>query len=179
MSTLVDFADIGPIPEPKIWTKPPLDLDDLEAKITGLTPQWPLPGPAEKAMRDMIAEVRELRAAPAAQSRQWGPWIDWAGGDCPIPDAKAQTYELRFRNGEETSSTREGKSWIWANGEPCGADIIAYRVRLPADDLLRQAIEALRAIVARSQTDELGTSKVIDMRNLAATVLTAYDKRSA
>lgn len=58
------------------------------------------------------------------------------------------------------------------------AEMVRYRERASAsDDLLRQAIEALRAIVARSQTDELGTSKVIDMRNLASAVLTAYDKR--
>ena len=39
-----------------------LDLDALEAKITGLIPQWPLPGPAEKAMRSLIAEVERLLA---------------------------------------------------------------------------------------------------------------------
>ena len=31
MNDLIDFADIGPIPEPTIWTKPPMDLDALEA----------------------------------------------------------------------------------------------------------------------------------------------------
>ena len=62
MNDLIDFADVGTIPEPTIWTKPPLDLDAIEAKITGLTPQWPLPGPAEKAMRELIEEVRKLRA---------------------------------------------------------------------------------------------------------------------
>ena len=72
MNDLIDFADIGPIPEPTIWTKPPLDLDALEAKITGLTPQWPLPGPAEKAMRELIEDVRKSRAAPATQPRQGG-----------------------------------------------------------------------------------------------------------
>ena len=83
MNKLVDFADVGPIPEPTIWTKPPMDLDALEAKITGLTPQWPLPGPAEKAIRSLIEEVRELRAAPSPQPRQWGPRIEWKGGESP------------------------------------------------------------------------------------------------
>ena len=74
----------------------------------------------------------------------FGPWIDWAGGECPIPDAKAGDFEIRHHAGDEEISyhpaiwwSEGGADW-WKNGK-----IIAYRVRLPADDLLRQAIEAL------------------------------------
>lgn len=72
----------------------------------------------------------------------FGPWIDWAGGECPIPDAKAGEFEIRNHEGDEEGSDQPAIWWSsgandwWKNGR-----IIAYRVRLPADDLLRQAIE--------------------------------------
>jgi len=31
----------------------------------------------------------------------FGPWIDWAGGPCPIPDAKAGEFEVKRNNGSD------------------------------------------------------------------------------
>ena len=122
----------------------------------------------------------------------FGPWIDWAGGECPIPDAKAGDFEIRNHEGDEEGSDQPAIWWSsgandwWKNGR-----IIAYRVRLPADDLLRQAIEAVRAWqeweadiimngdwsnsmprLTQSQYD-----RMIEMQEPRRAVLTAYDKR--
>lgn len=36
-----------------------------------------------------------ISLAQNAPESQWGPWIEWEGGECPIPDAKAGEYEVR------------------------------------------------------------------------------------
>ena len=71
----------------------------------------------------------------------FGPWIDWAGGECPIPDAKAGEYQIKVADRyNRTSVNEDWQKWT----EHDDVTIIAYRVRLPADDLLGQAIDALR-----------------------------------
>ena len=120
----------------------------------------------------------------------FGPWIDWAGGECPIPDATPGELEVKFRDGR----IYDGHSpfcYDWSHKDQFDDDIIAYRVRLPADDLLRQAIEALRAWqeweadiimngdwsnsmprLTQSQYD-----RMIELQEPRRAVLTAYDKR--
>lgn len=50
-------------------------------------------------------------------------WIEWAGGECPVPSAKS--VEVEFVNG--TKGKDFPKWWVWYhNGED--DDIIAYRV---------------------------------------------------
>ena len=79
----------------------------------------------------------------------FGPWIDWAGGPCPIPDAKAGDFEIKLRNGKTIGwgSAEYWATWQdwWQWQGPKPKAIVAYRVRLPAEDLLRQAIERQRA----------------------------------
>ncbi len=122
-----------------------------------------------------------------SDDKDFGPWIDWAGGPCPIPDAKAGEYDLKFVDGNPSSVVNKiaASMWNWREGD-VNIPIIAYRVRIPADDLLRQAIEALRDL--EFQLD--GTLHCIKwewdgdqreiaemVRDKARAVLTAYDKR--
>lgn len=54
-------------------------------------------------------------------------WIDWAGGECPVPD---DTYvDVRFRNDTESLYV-PAHSWEWGVESllPEDYDIIAYRV---------------------------------------------------
>jgi len=126
----------------------------------------------------------------------FGPWIDWNGGKCPIPDGTP--HEVRMHGGK-TTYDEHPETWSWEQGKngPRTRDIIAYRVRLPDDDLLRQAIEALRPFaevaerdIGESETDAeifrpMGSGNnrvplltVGDLRKASA-VLAAYDARAA
>lgn len=123
-------------------------MSNLEQIEADLADKNRLPyGVSDAVVRSLIEEVRELRAAPSAQPRQWGPWIEWAGGECPIPDAKAGEYQLRFSHSTRTDNNPIGlpKHYAWKMNA-AGCVITAYRVRRPDDDLLRQAIEALREL---------------------------------
>ena len=57
-------------------------------------------------------------------------WIEWNGGECPIPGAKSAGFEIRFRSGSThlSYSAAEAFSWI-CFGE--GVDIVAYRLVKP------------------------------------------------
>lgn len=64
------------------------------------------------------------------EQQQWSEWIEWKGGECPIPGVKEWWY--RFRDGEEGRVHRElAESCRWHHRDNC-ADIVAYRVRLTA-----------------------------------------------
>lgn len=65
MSNLVDFADVGPIPEPTIWTKPPMDLDALEAAERE---RDACAGLASQAVSDMAMAQNRITALEAALS---------------------------------------------------------------------------------------------------------------
>ena len=98
---------------------------------------------------EMVHE--RIRTSAMTNDDNFGHWIDWAGGERPIPDAKAGEYDLQFADGNPSSVVNKiaAAMWNWREGD-VSIPIIAYRVRLPADDLLRQAIEALRAVIARA-----------------------------
>lgn len=58
-------------------------------------------------------------------------WIEWNGeGPCPIPDAKAGEYALRYRDGREITSAIDARYHDWefvGPGETLGEhDILAY-----------------------------------------------------
>ncbi len=124
----------------------------------------------------------------------WGPWIDWAGGRCPV--APHDYTQVKYRKAGEHEGFALDYSWYHNIMDD---DIIAYRVRIPADALLRQAIEALRpfAEFAEAMNENvpddiaLGIFAEGGMRfgpngganlgslRIARAVLTAYDKRNA
>ena len=53
-------------------------------------------------------------------------WIEWAGGECPVPSHSM--IEVRCRNGTESlQDTAENFDFHWHH-LPHGLDIIAYRM---------------------------------------------------
>lgn len=79
----------------------------------------------------------------------WGPWFEWQGGECPIPNVLSTNWKLRQRNGEEHGPN----CWSplacgWENtGRP--NDITHYRLRKPVVDweaLAREAVKELNVL---------------------------------
>lgn len=62
---------------------------------------------------------------------QWGEWQEHDGSECPIPDAKAGEFEIKFRDERIRKSSRRAV-WWGINWKHLGSphDIIAYRVRV-------------------------------------------------
>lgn len=108
--------------------------------------QKPLSEGMLQAMEDARTGRGYSMKEPINTTDEW-LWTDWTGGDCPIPDAKAGEYDLQFTDGEPSNVVNkvDASAWNWRNAEVM-IPIIAYRVRLPAEDLLRQAIDALREL---------------------------------
>lgn len=53
-------------------------------------------------------------------------WIEWSGGECPVPPGTV--VEVRFRNGNsDPDSNAEWWDWRW-RGREGEYDIVAYRV---------------------------------------------------
>ena len=52
-------------------------------------------------------------------------WIEWNGGECPVPgDTRV---DIMTRNGDVSSGGLTAKSWFW-NHDGDSSDIIAYRI---------------------------------------------------
>jgi hypothetical protein len=70
---------------------------------------------------------------PAAD--EWGPWIEWDGGECPIPEATVGHYEIDIRGLglylPFVWGARDLRS-SWQHKNEYG-DIIAYRVKKSAE----------------------------------------------
>lgn len=60
-------------------------------------------------------------------------WITWKGGECPIPDAKAGEYEIRFGNGEiKAGDICDAIHWHWEHiFNDADYNIVAYRLVKP------------------------------------------------
>lgn len=59
-----------------------------------------------------------------------GEWIEWPGGECPLPPNTP--VDVQFRCGETTESDAvEASEWDWTHGTGRNGeyDIIAYRIR--------------------------------------------------
>ncbi len=55
-------------------------------------------------------------------------WIDWAGGECPVP--KGKLFEYRLRDGGTGAPLTSSTAWNWKHeGSPY--DIVAYRLIAP------------------------------------------------
>ena len=54
-------------------------------------------------------------------------WIEWKGGECPVPPGTV--VEVRFRNGNsDPDSNAEWWTWDWDCDRESTRDIVAYRV---------------------------------------------------
>lgn len=62
-------------------------------------------------------------------------WIEWKGGDCPVP--AGTRVELKFRHGR-TCKANSPQGWRWTDSstEERGSefDIVAYRVLPPPSE---------------------------------------------
>ncbi len=62
----------------------------------------------------------------------YGPWIEWHGGECPVPpDTKVG---LRFRSGE-TETGYSADDYLWSQGLNDPDDIMEYCVAIEQPDL--------------------------------------------
>lgn len=107
-----------------------------------------------QAPRWRFATLAEITAAgiPESEARgmvhrsqlpdaEWGPWIEWNGGECPIPEAKAGEFEVR------TDDVDQVRASMYCRNEPAGVGwmsncwaqhknhwpILAYRVKRSAE----------------------------------------------
>lgn len=64
---------------------------------------------------------------------EWSEWIEWNGGECPIPGAKAGEYAIRMDGQEHVYEGEEfddAATWVWA--DQADGKITSYRLRLSA-----------------------------------------------
>lgn len=77
----------------------------------------------------------------SASAADWVAWIEWPGGECPIPHLKAGEYEMKSIPGgkgcsdewaaymsSRTSAGERGIAGCWAHAANCWP-VVAYRVR--------------------------------------------------
>lgn len=84
---------------------------------------------------DRAEHLELIEPAPSPEVETVGDgWIEWKGGECPIPHAKPGEYELRFSDGDEVESTISVEWWelLWSKETaPETYWIVAYRVVKP------------------------------------------------
>jgi hypothetical protein len=84
--------------------------------------RWMDTDPAKRAQQ----AVPEPAAAPAAALGDG--WIEWGGGECPIPKARQGEYQIRFRNGIfGRSESMMARDWSWRDSSS-DYSIVAYRL---------------------------------------------------
>lgn len=66
------------------------------------------------------------RTGPTGADEGWSEWIEWNGGECPLPDGTI--HEVEYRDGEKCKDDLPETSYWGIDGDDC--DIIAYRYRL-------------------------------------------------
>lgn len=64
------------------------------------------------------------RREPAADAEGW---IPWAGGECPIPYARAREWEALSRGGQPELSQMPARADVWRHHN-LDHDIVAYRL---------------------------------------------------
>ena len=93
----------------------------------------------------------------------FGPWINWPGGERPIP--AIVRHEVRYRNNFVSEGDRpEARDWLHG-GAPW--DIMAYRVRKAAPDLLAMALDTLRIVQPAIGSDTIIGVKICAVLALA------------
>ncbi len=92
--------------------------------------------PTARFAREAAKAIRALTPPPAEPAQHDDGWIEWKGGECPVP--VGTLVEVRFRSGE-VHVGEAGASLDWAHadvanggGALSGWDVIAYRIVKPA-----------------------------------------------
>lgn len=78
------------------------------------------------AESEILLQAIEI-ALPILEQQEQGEWIEWSGGECPVPPKTIVT--VRYRKGKEESPGEAG-GYFWSHGSGIRAtvDIIAYRI---------------------------------------------------
>ena len=81
--------------------------------------------------RDLISEYKEPTAEP---QDEWGPWIGWNGGECPVENGVViqaiglhDNGNLETRIQEVVGAKMSNSSWTWTTSD--FANLIAYRIK--------------------------------------------------
>lgn len=72
----------------------------------------------------------------------WSDWIEWGGGECPLPDGAM--HEVQYRSGERAKDDLPESSYWGDDGDTC--DIVAYRYRLDDNTSTPEEEEAFREL---------------------------------
>lgn len=81
--------------------------------------------------RQHAAAIRALTPPPAEPAQPDDGWIEWKGGECPVPKSVPSPVQVRFRDGfERWTDVPRTLCWI-DTGEP--NDVVAYRIVKPAE----------------------------------------------
>ena len=98
-------------------------------------------GDGEESGYDLISEYKEPTAEP---QDEWGPWIGWNGGECPVEEGTIiQSVGLRDDGElvEKVSASVAGgnphSSWTWTH--PDYVKLIAYRIK-KEPEVLRDSV---------------------------------------
>ena len=77
-------------------------------------------------------------------------WIEWNGGECPVP--AGTIVDVKYRDGDE--ETNHAGSWIkcWVN-DGMLQDIIAYRIHTDAPNKLEALRKAIEPLLSASKAD--------------------------
>lgn len=96
--------------------------------------KWNEPVALRPAPPFMVADdpFDDQVARPRTAGEELAPepdWIEWDGGECPVPEDAC--VDVRFRGGDTDERSRAGM-WSWNTG--CNNyDIIAYRLSSKQD----------------------------------------------
>ena len=80
---------------------------------------------ANAAPQDRMPEDHPAWPASASDITPSDGWIEWCGGECPIPDGVR--FQMRWRDGHETAVLNNAARWVW-NNRGLDVDIVAYRL---------------------------------------------------
>ena len=94
-----------------------------KAEKTHDCPEWPQCQNTRGCEHGVV-----LHSCPLFREKQEkGEWIEWNGGRCPIPDARAGEYEIRYQDKSELKPASPAATRFWETCE-YPFTIIAYRL---------------------------------------------------
>lgn len=87
------------------------------------------------------AVIRALERSQPAPLADADGWIEWKGGECPVPSETL--VKIKYRDGHVTH-TGQASGWVWTH-DFGDCDIIAYRIATPAPQAAPDEILAIDA----------------------------------
>lgn len=77
-------------------------------------------------------------------------WIEWHGGECPVP--AGTKVDVKFRDGKQSTNLAGRWNYCWEN-EGGHWDIIAYRIHTDAPNKLEALRKAIEPLLSASKSD--------------------------